>query len=125
MSDGDGEHGKSNDWFRRPLGAVVWWGLPLLAGVAANYSAVGARILAFVWAAAFAWMGAGCVLNALRCGRLHCFISGPAFLLGAIVTLLIGLGVFGGPHMLTNTVSATLLAALLSFVPEWFWRRYA
>ncbi len=30
--------------------------------------------------------------NALRCGRLHCYITGPFFVAMAIVTLLYGLG---------------------------------
>jgi len=33
-----------------------------------------------------------CVLNARRCHRLHCYISGPVFLLGAVAPLVDGSG---------------------------------
>jgi len=29
-------------------------------------------------------MGGACLVNAVRCGRLHCYVTGPFFLLGAI-----------------------------------------
>lgn len=116
--------GKSADWFRRPAGAAIWWGLPLLLGVATNVFSETAQTASFVWAVVFAWMAGGCILNAMRCGRVHCYISGPTFVLGALACGAIGLGVIHGPHVLSNTVSATLVAVLLSFIPEWFWRRY-
>ncbi len=89
-----------------------------------NLFAPPVRAAAAVWALLFVWMGAGCVLNALRCRRLHCYISGPAFLVGALAALLIALDV-AGPHMLGNVVSFTLVAALLSFLPEIARRNFA
>jgi hypothetical protein len=38
-------------------------------------------------------MGAACIVNALRSGRVHCYITGPFFLVMALVTLFYGLGV--------------------------------
>ncbi|MGH8089890.1 MAG: hypothetical protein ACREO6_00365 [Rudaea sp.] len=74
---------------------------------------------------AFIWMGVGCLLNARRCHRLHCYFSGPILLLGAIVAGLLGFGVIApGPHAFNNAVSITLLLALLSFVPEALWSKY-
>jgi hypothetical protein len=70
-----------NDWVRRPGMGFVWWCLPFGVGVAANFFASSARSIAFVWVVMFAWMGTGCILNALRCHRLHCYISGPYFFL--------------------------------------------
>ena len=117
--------GKSADWFRRPAGALIWWGMPLLAAVATNIFSQTVQTPAIVWAVVFAWMGTGCILNAMRCGRVHCYVSGPAFVLGAVTCSLIALGILRGPHVLSNTVSATLVVVLLSFIPEWMWRRYA
>ncbi len=37
-------------------------------------------------------MGTACIANAVRCGRLHCYITGPFFVAMAVVTLLYGLG---------------------------------
>jgi hypothetical protein len=71
-------------------------------------------------------MGTGCILNARRCHRLHCNISGPAFLLGAISAGMLSSGASVlGSHALYYTISVTLAAGLLSFVPEVIWRKYA
>jgi hypothetical protein len=43
---------------------------------------------AALWVPAFGVMGAACLYNARRCGRLHCHITGPLFLGGAIATAL-------------------------------------
>lgn len=83
-------------------------------------------MIGFIWMALFVWMGIGCVLNALRCHRIHCYISGPIFLLGALSCGLIAAGVLTfGPHALNNFVSITLVLALLSFVFEAIWGKYS
>jgi hypothetical protein len=70
-------------------------------------------------------MGIGCGLNARRCHRLHCYLSAPILLLGAIAAGLIGFDVVMlGPHALNNAISLTLVLALLSFVPEMIWGKY-
>jgi hypothetical protein len=75
--------------------------------------------------ALFNWMGTGCVLNARRCHRLHCYIFGPAFFLGATALALFAAGVaLLGQHSLNNIVGITLTVVLLSFVPEMIWRKY-
>lgn len=37
-----------------------------------------------IWVIALAWMGSACLLNARRCGRVHCRYTGP-FLLAMIL----------------------------------------
>jgi len=70
-------------------------------------------------------MATGCLLNARRCHRLHCYISGPVLLLGGLFAGLVAAGAFGlGIQAFNNAVSATLILALLSFVPEFVWKRY-
>ena len=32
-------------------------------------------------------MGVACIVNALRCGRVHCYLTGPFFLLMALLAL--------------------------------------
>jgi len=113
------------DWARQPLAMLLWWGLPLAIGVFTAILHLPLRIAAAVWAASFVWMASGCLVNAWRCHRLHCYISGPVFLLGAVVTGLLASGLTDfGPHALQNAVSATFLLALLSFVPELVWKRH-
>ena len=115
-----------NDWARQLPASVFWWCAPIAAGVAVSFAGLSPRTTGVVWAIAFIWMGAGCLLNAMRCHRLHCYISGPVFLLGAVVVALLAAGLVDlGPHGLNNAVSATLVLVLLSFAPEFFWKRYA
>ena len=115
---------RHNDLVRNPVSALLWWCVPLGLAFSTNLFSPTVRTAAVVWALVFAWMGAGCVLNALRCHRLHCYISGPAFFLGALAAALIAAGVLG-PHAIGNVVSLTLGAALVSFIPELVWRKYA
>jgi hypothetical protein len=113
-----------NDWVNRPGMAFVWWCLPLATGVAASYVASSPLATALVWIVSFIWMGTGCILNARRCHQLHCYISGPAFFLGAAALALFVSGfAFAGPHSLNNIVGITLTVTLLSFVPEMIWRK--
>jgi hypothetical protein len=114
-----------NDRVTRPGAGFIWWCLPLGFGFAANFLALPARGIAIIWATSFVWMGTGCILNARRCHRLHCYISGPVFLLGAAALGLLAAGFLGfGLHAPNNIVGVTLVVALLSFVPE-IWKKYA
>ena len=113
------------DWLRQPLGCIFWWVLPIALGVSTNFRHMPLARTAAIWAIALAWMGTGCVLNAVRCGRRHCFISGPVLWLGAIAAGLVALGVLSGGNALAEAVNGTLALAALSFVSEWFWGRYA
>ena len=45
-----------------------------------------------LWTVSSAVMGAACLLNAARCGRVHCRFTGPFFILAAIASLAYGLG---------------------------------
>ena len=115
-----------NDMARRPVSMIAWWGLPLAVGACASILQVPFRAGAAIWAVAFAWMAIGCLLNAMRCHRVHCYISGPAFLIGAVIAGLDAVGVVDlSPSAFTSAVSAILVLALLSFVPEMVWKRYA
>lgn len=113
------------DWARQPSSWIMWWGLPILIGISTNFLRLPLAVAAFVWAGVLAWMGTGCLLNARRCSRLHCFISGPVLWLGAIAAGSVGAGVIVGAHALSNLVSITTVLALLSFVPEMIWGKYA
>jgi hypothetical protein len=107
------------------VSAFVWWGLPTILGVVASFLGFPAGLIAFVWTTVFVWMGTGCVLNALNCHRLHCYLSAPVFFFGAMTCGLIGTGLLvSWPHALNNAVSITFVLALLSFVPEALWGKY-
>jgi len=114
------------DLARRPLSVLIWWGIPIVAGISAGLGFLSLREAALVWMVAFAWMGTGCLLNARRCHRRHCYIAGPVLLAGAIVAGLRGLNIVSfGPSGLEYLVWGTAVLAVLSFVPEFIWSRYA
>ncbi len=98
------------------------WGVPIAALVLGGIF----DVEAFLWPPALAVMGIGCLANAFRCGRLHCYITGPFFLIAAVVSLLHGGGLVPlGPGAWTwigNTVFAGGL--VLTCAPEMIWGRY-
>jgi hypothetical protein len=65
---------------------------------------------AALWIPSLLVMGSACVFNAQRCGRLHCHITGPLFLVAALVTLLDALAVVsvGWHWILIATVAGTV-----------------
>ena len=117
--------GPHNDLVRRPVSALLWWCLPIVLALATETLRLPARELATVWCAAFAWMATGCIVNAYRCHRLHCYISGPAFLAGAVACGLLAMGILAnGRNTLSLITAGTIVVALASFLPEMFWSRY-
>ena len=114
------------DWARQPMTIIVWWGLPIALGMSAKLLHLPFRADAGICAAFLAWMATGCLLNARRCHRVHCYISGLVLLLGAIFAGLVASGAADfDQRTFNNAVSAALLLALLSFIPEMVWKRYA
>lgn len=79
-----------------------------------------------VWAVALTIMGIACLANARRCGRLHCYITGPFFLLMAVVTLLYGLGILALGKNGWNAISLIVLVGAIVFtcLPEMLLGRY-
>lgn len=115
---------ESKDLSRRPVSSLLWWVLPIVVGVSLNFLKVSLAATALVWALVFAWMGTGCVLNARRCRRLHCLISGPVLWIGAIGAGLVSLGVVRGAQALNYVIDTTVVLTLLSFAPEMIWGKY-
>jgi len=104
-------------------GLLIWW-IPTVILVAAAFS--NSSLLVVIWPTLLAWMGGACLVNAKRCGRRHCYLTGPFFLVLAVVSLLYGLqildlGVYGW-----KTLAGILLvgSCALTCLPEWIWGRY-
>lgn len=68
---------------------MLAWGLPTIALIIAIF--IDPPVRTAIWTASLVWMGAACLLNATRCGRMHCYFTGPFFLLMAIAVMLHGL----------------------------------
>ena len=79
---------EKNDFAASTQTFLFFWGIPIAAMVLASFLAPPTSIL--VWAGALFWAGAACAVNAYRCGRLHCYITGPLFLLAGLAILLAG-----------------------------------
>ena len=81
-------HGCTEKDFTRRRIAWLLWGVPAAALILGSLVAPGPRML--LWTPAFVLAGVACVVNAAQCGRLHCYITGPLYLLAAVATVLAG-----------------------------------
>ena len=72
-------------------------------------------------------MGSGCLANARRCGRLHCYVTGPFFLLVAGVSLLHVVEILDLSTVDWAIAGWTVggLAVALTVIPEMFFGKYA
>ncbi len=95
------------------ISAWLLWCLPITLLVV---SGAWHRGMAWVWMVAFAVMSAGCLANAVRCRRTHCYVTGPLFLLAAIWSLLAALGLV---PLHANFLSLAVIGiVLLAYVAE-------
>jgi drug/metabolite transporter superfamily protein YnfA len=69
-------------------------------------------------------MGLTCVLNARRCGRTHCYATGPVFLVASLLLALVAGGVL--PHGWVDGIGlGALVGTALALGFEWvLGRRY-
>jgi hypothetical protein len=119
----------TNEWrdiLSNPMVTVAVFWLPTVALVASASLDIGQGWRTAIWTVVLTTMGAACVANALRCGRVHCYASGPFFLVMAIVTLLYGLGVAPlGRHGWSSITLTVLVGAIvLCCPPEAFLGKY-
>lgn len=80
----------SADWVGSVRTNLLAWWLPHAALVAGLFVAVPVRTV--IWTIALAWMGVACILNARRCGRTHCWFTGPYYLAMTLPVLALGWG---------------------------------
>lgn len=75
-----------------------------------------------LWSIALAWIGGGCLANALRCGRVHCSVMGPSFLVLGLLSFAMTFGwlSFGWSYVW----GAAGLLVLLAYLPEFFGLKY-
>lgn len=75
-----------------------------------------------LWSIAFLVAGTGCVANAARCGRAHCYVTGPLYLSLSGISALIGIGVISWSWWWVGAVAA--LGTFLAYIPEFLGKRY-
>jgi hypothetical protein len=114
---------KRDLWCKGPSGFFLWC-LPWFVFVVGSSAPSGLRTA--LWTTSFAVMGAACLLNAARCGRVHCRFTGPFFIVAAVASLAYGLGLLPlGPSGWKWIGAGTIIGALaLTCIPELFLGRY-
>ena len=83
------------DLVSAPWACAIW----CLCGAAFFSGFSAARWRPALWIGALGVAGVLCVTNAVRCQRLHCYITGPVFLAGALLTALNAAGITHIPWM--------------------------
>lgn len=120
VGEGSCENAARTDWASGLRGWLTW-GIPaaLLIMCPVQYFVV-------VWPAILTFMSMACLLNARRCGRVHCNFTGPFFLLLALVGLLYGLDVVHLGARGWSVLSIALVVGSVAFiyVPERLLGRY-
>jgi len=104
---------------------ILYW-VPAIAIVVAGAPAISSGWRTVVWTVALATMGVACIVNALRCGRVHCYLTGPFFLLMALTALSYGLGILhrGGNGWNLLGLMTLIGAIALWCLPEMFLGKY-
>ena len=125
VSPSNSEAAARRDLSARAASFFCIWMLPILIAAGVGLATNLPWMIAAAWSAAFTWTGIACLLNAQRCGRLHCYFSGPILLGGAVLVAALALSVVDfGPHGLGLIVATTLILAALTYGLERIWGRY-
>lgn len=111
------------DWASGWRGLLLW-GVPISILMAA--SSLPERYLVVIWPSVLTFMGFACLANARRCGRVHCYATGPFFLILAAIALLYGLGAIPLGRNGWNTLGLILPVGsiVLCSGPELLFGRY-
>lgn len=78
------------DWTNNRRRYVLAWGLPTALLIVGIF--LPASIRTVIWTGSLVWQGIACIANAARCGRTHCYLTGPFFLVMAVTTAAHGTG---------------------------------
>jgi hypothetical protein len=111
------------DLAARRIGWLVW-GVPIAVIVAAGFAPPLWRTI--LWCGALTAAGVACVINARRCGRRHCFYTGPFYLAAALVTAAYGSGLVTLPFITWSRLALAIAggSVLLQWLPERIWGKY-
>ncbi len=119
---------RQKDLSRRLLPFAFLWGIPIILLCSVNFleEFLPVAPIVLIMAGTYIWMGVGCIINAMRCGRLHCYLAGPVMVLGGSLIFALGfdlidLGLIRVMHLSYTTIALVAL----TFVLEWLWGTYA
>lgn len=107
----------------RSWSAILFWCLPVIALLVGSYDPE-ARLV--FWIPALLVMGAACFANAARCGRVHCYVTGPLLLLAAVYAALSGFHLVPmQPAVFLDLILAVAVIACLAEIPLGKYRKRA
>jgi hypothetical protein len=116
---------EQKDWVSDFRTRLFAWDLPTVALIGGIFIDPPTKTL--VWSVALVWMGVACLANARRCGRRHCYFTGPFFVFMAIAVVLHGQNiVWLGPHGWV-WIAITLVVVgwgVLRHLPERLWGKF-
>jgi hypothetical protein len=117
---------EKSDLLSRPFLSFILFCLPAIAIVASGYQHVPWAWRTGIWTVALIVMGTACIANAARCRRMHCYVTGPFFLLMALGTLFYGAGVIHLGANGWNLIGMTTLigAIILTCLPDLLFGKY-
>ena len=118
--------GKGSDILSKPELSFLLYCLPVIAIVASGYEPVSRGWRTAIWTASLAVMGGACIANASRCGRIHCYVTGPFFLVAALATFLYGIGLLplGANGWKLIGLTTLIGAIVLCCLPEMLFGKY-
>lgn len=102
------------------LGALLGWGVPIAAIAIGSFVH---ELALWLWTPAFAVMGVTCMINVRRCGRVHCYATGPLFL--AMAAFLVAVAAGWAPEAWFGPASiAVVVGVVLAYGSELVLGRY-
>ncbi len=115
---------ESKDWVSDARSFALAWGVPVVILMIGIFQDPSTQTM--MWAGALLWQGVACLANAARCGRIHCYFTGPFFLLGALMTLLHGFHLVGLGENGWRWLGLAVIAGSggLWFVTEKMWGKF-
>jgi hypothetical protein len=117
---------RGRNYERAPWCYLLWAvpaGFATLATYAYDRNLITSLATEILWVTAVAWIGVGCFINGRSCGRVHCRIDGVLF---PALSVLGALNILNLISFSWNLFWLVAFAGLVvSFVPEWTWKRYS
>ena len=103
---------------------VLLWGIPHIVFLIGIFTTPMVRTI--LWTSALSVAGTACIINAFRCGRIHCYFTGPFYLLMALLSFLYGIDIlqFGYFGWVWIGGAVVIIGPTLTRVPERIYGKY-